>query len=692
MAGTRAAGVVTVVGPAHARAALADAFLAELPHEGAVRRRFARFTSSLGLGPLADVVAEIEPSAPDLSSDEPWLRPAIDDLLGRSDEPRELGEIYAAVAQLLAGRTGEPMVVVVDDVHHAGHGWLNLVAYLVGRAGPNVLLVCAGDAGFASRAWPGQGAQTVVLEEGEVPPHLPDDPIERAVLETASVADTDVTDTLVARVAGLDDGTSGEVLAALAERGLLLAARGGSFSCPEPLARACYASMDAAARISMHGAVADALAGGFVGRTRPELVGAHYELAHRADEASLHYDRAGRFSLQRGDMPSAADLLARAARLRPRGDHVRLAATAASLDALLTIGRGDRAVAAARAAREEARAEGDHCMGARFGAWDALLAGTDPDALGPLLDSFGAALASCDDPLGAAQVTEARAHLLWDSGRVAESMDEMGSALAHARRASDRPTTARIVVWMLDRALDGPEPVPAAVARCDAFEWTRDWSALVEIRRRTVLAALSASRADEGGAREHLAAATRLEVRIGQPPWVARLPHVEAWIALLNDDGRRAEAVARPVFDELASAGHPGAVELGILLLRALVKQSRFEQAAGTASRALDISQTAWVDEDVRGELLAAHACALAHTPARPDIDVDAITRALPGAHLPLRRADGLVDTVATAARLGHIDRARELGSEAIDLYERKGAHACVARARKALAVFERQV
>jgi tetratricopeptide (TPR) repeat protein len=691
VAGTGAARVVAIDGRSVARSALLGAFVAELDDELVLRRRFSRHTSSLGLGPLAEVVAGVMRAGGGndigrAGTADPWARPALDDLLCRSTEARELGEIYSAVAQLVAARTGPPLVIALDDVHHAGHGFLNFVSYLMAYPGARVLMVCAADPGFAEDAVP--GGDVVVLDQPEDGVDLDLDHVaHRDVLDLVAVAGADVTIETVARALGTSEDHALNAVAELAERGLLTRDAGEPFSCPEAIARACYDALEAGARPSVHETVARALAEGFTGRTRPELVGAHFELAGARAEAAEHLGRAGHLSLQRGDMPSAADLLTRAARLLSPGDPERLKATAASLDALLTIGRAGRVGDMARAARAEARDAGDHCMGARFGLWDALMGGVDPGRLGPMLDSLESALASCDDPLGRAQAAEARGHLLWDAGEWRGSVDAMDVALDHARSAGDRPTLSRILVWVLSHALWGREPAHAAIARGEALDWTASWSALVEIKRAAVLAVLHAATGEANAAREHLHRAARIQERVGQPPFVARIPHAAAWMALLADDASAAEDALRPDFDDLLAYGHPAALEGGVLLARALVIQGRAPEALEIARTCGRVAEAAPADElgPTRGEIAAIEARAAARG-GRGDVDLESASRDLPPENRPLQRGDTLLDLADAATATGDAERARELCELALVLYDGKGASACAARARKALA------
>jgi hypothetical protein len=393
-------------------------------------------------------------------------------------------------------------------------------------------------------------------------------------------------------------------------------------------------------------------------------------------------------------MPSAADLLSRSAGLLPAGDRERLGALAASLDAFLAIGRHDRVHSIARSSLAEARAAEDTCTTARFEMWVALMsAGDHGDPLADRLERAAQQLEDCDDRVGRAQVAEARSQLLWDEGDVDASTALMEEALVHARAGRNRPTLSRIVVWLLDRALEGPLPVLDAVDACARLDWVEGWSALVEVRRKIVRAALDAARGRPDDAGAALDEATALQSLLGQPGWVARAPQLGAWIDLLRGDAPGAIERLQGVFDELAAQGHPVAIESGVLLARALVRGDRSDEAVAVTERCQRIlSKTPPEDAATGAEVAAIRACALVHRELKPAGDLESIAAELPPARLPIRRGDALLDLADAAARLGYIDHARRFAEEAIALYEAKGAVACTSRARKALARFGRQV
>lgn len=618
--------MVTIAGPAPAAVRLVDDLLGRIDGALVVRGAFSRLTPAIGLGPLPEIVAALEGGAASGAAQAPpWMVAARRDALGIADTPpRELGEIYAAVGHLVDEQPG-PVVIALDGVDLAGHGFLNLVAFLAARQSRRgLLIVSAAGPGFEPPpAWAGEAFQTVSFQ-------------------TVSL--------------------------------------GTGAGSPDPRAEQDPAAhVDAARSLLADGAAA----------TRPELVGAHLQLAGSKHEAAAYFGRAGHRSLQRSDMPSAADLLTRSASLRPSGDHDRLMALAAACDALLAIGHVEEAARIARDGVAEARSSGDECAAARLALWDTLLGDEPPasDELRVRLDEAAGVLEGCGDSTGLAQAAETRAHLLWDEADPDGATTAMQRALDHARAGGDRPTTARAVVWLLSHELWGPEFVVDAIARCDDFAWTGEWSALVEVKRVIVRAALvaAAEGADRSG--ELVASARALQARLGQPSWVAGVPQVAAWIALLRGDAATAEAEVGPVFEELAAHGHPSALDTGLLLARALADRGRAEEARDVAVACERMSAGGGGDDlqPARGELVAVRLRAEA-TLGGADLDSGALLASLPPPYRPLQRGDALLDLAEAHKAAGDRTEARRLLEDALALYEGKQALTCATRARKALA------
>jgi DNA-binding SARP family transcriptional activator len=325
------------------------------------------------------------------------LRSAPTDTVPEELEPLLAGEaptapnpdVFSATRRVLeSAGAGQPVVVVLEDVHWAPAMLLDLVEYLVAWAGDlPVVLVCVArpelleqreswgadvltveplgedesralvqslttevDAGRLDRLLRAGDGNPLFLEQlvafegdpGEVPPTLEAllasrldllPAAEREVLRHAAVVGREFSRSSVEwLIAG--DAAVDSRLASLVRRRLVRPHAEDGFAFHHALIRdAAYASLPKAARAELHERLADHLARG---GAADAVVGHHLEQAHaysselgaeREDLANAAAGRlgdAGLAALKRLDLSEAVDLLARAVRLLPEEDAARL--------------------------------------------------------------------------------------------------------------------------------------------------------------------------------------------------------------------------------------------------------------------------------------------------------------------------------------------------------------------------------
>jgi tetratricopeptide (TPR) repeat protein len=274
--------------------------------------------------------------------------------------------------------------------------------------------------------------------------------------------------------------------------------------------------------------------------------------------------------------------------------------------------------------------------------------------------------------------TRALAH--WFAGRCADASEAWTQAAAHARRSRHPWALPDIQAWIASSLQLGPEPVPSAIERCEALrEETENhplWQAFI-LRPLGLLYALHGDLARADATFETCGQAL---AEFGETIHSAA-KHREAEGALLAGDPARAEALLRDSLERLQAMGDRSLVSVALpLLAQAVEQQGRADEAYALSLRSeeqasrLDIlAQVHW--RTVRARVLA-----------RREQHEDAERLAREAQTLAdstdwlLGRGGARETLAAVLAAAGREEDAYQARSDAISLYERKGARLLSAR------------
>ncbi|MEV7419450.1 adenylate/guanylate cyclase domain-containing protein, partial [Streptomyces sp. NPDC089919] len=325
-----------------------------------------------------------------------------------------------------------------------------------------------------------------------------------------------------------------------------------------------------------------------VRRRGSAAVGGHLEQAYRyrveLGAQDAHTDglrrraadalaEAGRLALTHADPVWAADVLSRASARYAAGEPGRTATRRRLGQTLLDLGRGTEG----RALLEEVLAEAADGGGdAVEGAHARLALASVGRSAGPVespAEAAGATLpvfAAAGDDLGQARACLRLAQRAQEQGRHRSAEGLLAGALEHAVRADAEPERAAALGALGVSLWRGPQPVPEAVARCQALLAEQGAGRrAVRLTLNCPLAVVLALHDDHDGARACLAQAHDLARRLGYAEADAFLPIFAAAVAAQT--GRPQEALA----DLARAAG--AARELGAtaLLRSALLDTAR---------------------------------------------------------------------------------------------------------------------
>jgi class 3 adenylate cyclase len=329
---------------------------------------------------------------------------------------------------------------------------------------------------------------------------------------------------------------------------------------------AAYAALSKATRGDLH----ERFAGWLEARDgEPELVGYHLEQAHRcraelgatepavAERAGRLLAEAGRRAFARDDMPAARNLLERALALpvaedeRPRLLRELATARWAAGDVADAAALLDEAIELAAAAGDRR----EEWYGRLERAARLRTTHTGGDDLVRVATEAVAVFAELKDDLGVARAWRRLALASHTACRYAEAAEQSERALHHARLAGDPAEEARIVDVLCTALLLGPEPAPAATARCRALLKTAGQNRLLEAAVRSALAGLEAMQGNADAAREEAALAAATYDGLGLRLLRAGLAEIAATAELLGGDAERAAGELRLSCEILDAAG-----------------------------------------------------------------------------------------------------------------------------------------
>lgn len=331
---------------------------------------------------------------------------------------------------------------------------------------------------------------------------------------------------------------------------------------------------------------------------------------------------------------------------------------------------------------------------ARLAAWATCFDGQlsmliHPEQLDEIEAALGVAadrLAGLGDAEGEAKAHTVRAGCLARLGRIGDCEIALDSALTAARRAREQRRVNAVLAGAPLAALWGPNPVPRAGGRClDVVRLLRitTESPAVEATSTRCQAVLEAFRGRAATARRMIDSARRTVTEIGLRHALLEVEQFAGIIELVVDDPKGAEPHLRQAYHGFRRMGlDADTAETAALLGRAYLALGRdaeaqelcteSERLAGHALKA----SIAW--RTLRALLLTGRGD---HSAARQMAE-SAVELA--------QRTDALVDhgdaclTLATVlAAAGNLAAARAAAERATELYERKGAEALAARARR---------
>ena len=512
------------------------------------------------------------------------------------------------------------------------------------------------------------------------------EPAERDALERAAVIGNDF---WPGAIAALGDGSQalGATLFELVRRELVEPAAStvpgeDGFSFRHALIRdAAYAAAPLRRRAGHHERFGAWLAAEGFGDEYDEIRGYHLEQAVRlsrelgsddmhvralAEEAYELLATAGRRAYSRSDAPAANNLLERALALKDGDLELRrlLAQT------LWDSGNGKRSLELLRAVVDDAVAAGDRAQ-EWYARLDAAvierLEGTDfLEMASEAVEVFS----ELDDERGLSEAWRriGRAELGRCSFAAAAAAGER--ALHYARRCDERIAAARAVDVVVTALYWGPEPVDAAISRCEMLLAETAESGQLRGNVLSSLCGLRALQADFEEARRLRAEAGVIFAELGLQMHAAGLAEVASQIEQLAGDPAAAVAELRVASDLVSGQG----VSFDAELAAALVAQGRHEEARGLAEAAREAVFPTDVMGGVvwRGALARIEAAAgnrdVALALAREGADMAALTDGL------AMRAEALLALAAVLTMAGESEEAARVEREAALLYERKGA------------------
>ena len=530
------------------------------------------------------------------------------------------------------------------------------------------------------------------------------EPLERAVIEAASVEGKEFTRERVAAL--LEDAAAsiGGLLRTLVRKDLIrpVGADAQTFRFRHQLVRdAAYEGMPKELRAGLHERFADWL------EARPsvfpvvdELLGYHVERAVRlrrelgeteeataelAGRASAHLGAAGLRAAQRDDPSAASTLLERAIALVEPDDVARGALLPALGASLFEAGRLTQAIsvldeaiarapeprleARARIEREFVRLESEASVGterARRAADETL----------PVLEREG-------DDAGQCRAWYLRAQAAWIAGRVGQADSAWCEAAVCARRAHDDRELFRILGMRATAAVLGPTPVGDAIRRCHGYRELVEASPVAAALMVNPLASLHAMQGDFELADRFLNEANETLDQLGSLGWVS---HHEALVRMLEGRPGMAELPLRSAVERLASMGDGELLATTLAMLaQAVFAQGQLEEAeqlcrmaAGAGAHDDIVTQVIW--RGVQAKILA-------HQGRPEDAETlarDAVALVAP-TDLLSHHGDAMLDLAEVLRTISRTDEYHGVVHAALSLYEKKGNVIGAARARSLL-------
>jgi class 3 adenylate cyclase/tetratricopeptide (TPR) repeat protein len=436
-----------------------------------------------------------------------------------------------------------------------------------------------------------------------------------------------------------------------------------------------------------------------------ELVGYHFEQAYLCcaelgplgeagqalgERASSHLRAAGHRALARGDMPAAASILHRAARLLSEDDLLRARILVDVGDALN--GAGDLATAGTVLDEAVERAERLGDTGLATAARLELLHlhySTDPQGVEvEVVGEAEAAIAAFADPENHDVLARAWRLLIgvhWMGSMFGPAEEAVEQAIRHAKAAGDELRARRLLGGLISCATYGPRPVPEAIAQCEDALVSGAHDRKVTALAQCAMARLEAMRGNFDRART-LYRQSRGSLEEFGWSLLAALTSIDSGpVELLAGDPEAAERELRRDYEALRELNEHNYIStVAALLATALYDQQRYEEAERFAVTAAELA----APDDVTTQYL--WRCAKAKVMARRGEFAEAEVLGKEGVALidgtDFLDAQGWArfDLAEVYQLAGARQQQAEALAEAIELFVRKGNLVAVDFARAA--------
>jgi class 3 adenylate cyclase/tetratricopeptide (TPR) repeat protein len=438
-----------------------------------------------------------------------------------------------------------------------------------------------------------------------------------------------------------------------------------------------------------------------------EILGYHLEQAVRyrselgpldasgkelAIRAAKKLESAGRRAISRGDIPAAANLLRRATTLLEPDSEARIGLAIELAYVLLEDGEFSEALDSINEAAEGAHRSGDDRLArhADLARYSHTLYGSEEAAnSAAILEETKQAIEmfeSTRDLPGLSRAWSLLAALHGTAGRYEEAAAANLRVTSVAQELGDRPARVSGAIGYAVSSVHGPTPVAEAIRECEALGPDVAGDRRAEALLLGFLGQLSGMAGDFSEARERVERGRAMLTELGPSVFALTTSVVAGRIELLADDAAAAEALLSRDNASLEAIGERYfRSTVAGLHAHALVDLGELDRAAETAALARELADPDDLEAQVLWRTAEARVLALRDSGDEAvRLATEAVALASQTVDLMLH-ADALFDLAGVLRALGRDEAAGPPGREALLLYERKGAVAAVARARRLL-------
>jgi class 3 adenylate cyclase/tetratricopeptide (TPR) repeat protein len=405
---------------------------------------------------------------------------------------------------------------------------------------------------------------------------------------------------------------------------------------------------------------------------------------------ATHLAMAGRRALARGDIPAAANLLRRASALLPPGHPERPRLRLDAAEAFTERGEFDEARGMLEAAIEEAHELGDRVLEATAQIQQLeLLYTVDPEAVEKTI------VQGVEEHLPELELLEAHDGLA-RAWRLIMFVREMGlrwgesekaalRTLEHARLAGNRLMIARAIPSLGYCALNGPTPVPEALARCrELLDDVRD-DRKPEALLNAAIAHLEAMRGNIDEARALYRKSRAMLEELGWTFLAAQTSFDSAPAELLAGDLEVAEAELRKDYDTLNAMGETNYISTtAALLAEVLYRKGELTEAETFTEVSEELAASDDVTSQFRWRGVRAKVYAIGGLVEDAERLAREAVETIGGSDDINSQGEALADLAEVLGRAGRRGEAAAAAREALELFEAKGNTVAAARMRAA--------